>query len=196
MNHTFLNSSTMHPTTMLCVRRTAKHFSQAVPAARIPQILRRNITIQAAAPDGDSDASSTNFELVSGRSSHPFASNFSESNGSSSSSAQSSSSSSDAGNPSTVEPEVMPVVTSLPQPPPSTTTPLPHLQHPFDTHAFVNYLEKSEVKQGTAVVLMESVRDLIIQRKTMALKRMLDKEDMENVSWFRRLLCDGKQRCT
>jgi adenylate kinase len=38
------------------------------------------------------------------------------------------------------------------------------------------------VKQGTAVVLMESVRDLIIQRKTMALKRMLDKEDMENVS--------------
>jgi hypothetical protein len=46
----------------------------------------------------------------------------------------------------------------------------------------VTYLEKSEVKQGTAVVLMESVRDLIIQRKTMALKRMLDKEDMENVS--------------
>ena len=76
-------------------------------------------------------------------------------------------------------------MTSLPQPPPSTTTPLPHLQHPFDTHAFVNYLEKSEVKQGTAVVLMESVRDLIIQRKTMALKRMLDKEDMENVSGFR-----------
>lgn len=46
----------------------------------------------------------------------------------------------------------------------------------------MTYLEKSEVKQATAVVLMESVRDLIIQRKTMALKRMLDKEDMENVS--------------
>jgi hypothetical protein len=73
------------------------------------------------------------------------------------------------------------VVTNLPQPPPSPPPAIPYYQHPFDTHAFVTYLEKSEVEKGTAVVLMESVRELIIWRKTRALERLLDKEDQENV---------------
>ena len=182
MSPSSVNSPLMRPTPLLSLRRSMRHLPRAVTNRNIPPALFRNITIQASAPDPDSDSTSTNFELVSGHSSHPFASNYSDASSASSSTAQSSGSSSDGGSASTGTPEVIPVVTNLPQPPSSPPTVMPHLQHPFDTHAFVTYLEKSEVKQGTAVVLMESVRDLIIQRKTMALKRMLDKEEMENVS--------------
>lgn len=75
------------------------------------------------------------------------------------------------------------MITSLPAPPQPSPLPLPpHLQHPFDTHAFVSYLEKSELERPTSLALMTAVKELIIQRKHQAIRNMLGKEDMENVS--------------
>ncbi|WWC73684.1 uncharacterized protein I206_107656 [Kwoniella pini CBS 10737] len=57
--------------------------------------------------------------------------------------------------------------TSLPAPPEGSSGFTPrHLQHPFDTHAFVSYLEKNEISRSSARALMEAVRDMIIKRGT------------------------------
>lgn len=60
--------------------------------------------------------------------------------------------------------------------------PLPLAQHPFDTHAFVTYLEKSELSPKAARALMESTRQMIVDRSGKTKDKMLHKEDMENVS--------------
>jgi hypothetical protein len=46
----------------------------------------------------------------------------------------------------------------------------------------VSYLEKSELERPTSLALMTAVKELIIQRKHQAIRNMLGKEDMENVS--------------
>jgi hypothetical protein len=58
----------------------------------------------------------------------------------------------------------------------------PHLQHPFDTHAFVSYLEKNGLSSGSAETLMQAVRKIIVRRSEQTRDDMLGKEDMENVS--------------
>jgi hypothetical protein len=55
------------------------------------------------------------------------------------------------------------------------------MQHPFDTHAFVSYLEKSDLSCGTAETLMEAVREMIVRRGERTRDNMVGKEDMENV---------------
>lgn len=175
---------------MFALRRSLRHVPQYTRTLPIPVHAMRRMTIQAGAPpipddpsssasaSSSSSSSSTNFELVSGSSQHPFAS-IVDTPASSSASADSADGSSS--NRTDPLPDSTDVVTNLPQPPPSPPPAIPYYQHPFDTHAFVTYLEKSEVEKGTAVVLMESVRELIIWRKTRALERLLDKEDQENV---------------
>lgn len=104
---------------------------------------------------------------------HPFAASDQYVSSSSSSSASSSSSSA----PSEA------TVTSLPPPPQSPRPPPPpHLRHPFDTHAFVSYLEKHDIEPNRARTLMEATRQLIVHRSDQARMEMLGKEDMENVS--------------
>ncbi|WVR08019.1 hypothetical protein IAU60_005063 [Kwoniella sp. DSM 27419] len=74
---------------------------------------------------------------------------------------------------------------SLPAPPEGSSTYLPrHLQHPFDTHAFVNYLEKSEISRGSSRALMEAVRDMITKRGTQTRRTMVGKEDAENAAYL------------
>lgn len=74
--------------------------------------------------------------------------------------------------------------TSLPAPPASVPFRPLYLQHPFDTHAFVAYLEKHDVSLGTARVLMEAVRRFIVRRGEVARDCMLGKEDMENAAYL------------
>jgi hypothetical protein len=71
---------------------------------------------------------------------------------------------------------------TLPSPPAVPAAPRPLAQHPFDTHAFVNYLEKSELSPKAARALMESTRQMIVTRCGQTKNEMLHKEDMENVS--------------
>ena len=73
------------------------------------------------------------------------------------------------------------VVTTLPFPPEKVAS-APHIQHPFDTHAFVSYLEKADLGRETSRTLMESVRLLITKRGDKTRDDMVGKEDMENVS--------------
>ncbi|OCF33549.1 mitochondrial protein [Kwoniella heveanensis CBS 569] len=74
---------------------------------------------------------------------------------------------------------------SLPAPPEGTPTFIPrHLQHPFDTHAFVSYLEKSNLSRGTSRALMEAVREMIIKRGTQTRNDMVGKEDAENAAYL------------
>ena len=166
----------------LTLRRSLRHIPSSTHTRRLPPLALRSMTIQAGAPppsDEANDPSTTNFQLVSGSSQHPFASNFSPHSSSSSSSDRATFS---TGPHEGEVQEGVSVVESLPQPPPP-TPPIPviKLQHPFDTHAFVTYLEKSDIGKDNAVVLMEAVRELIVRRKTRALETMLNKEDMENV---------------
>lgn len=179
----------MRPTALLSLRKSLRAPPIRIPYRQIPPVFRRNITIT---PSGQldnstSDASGeTNFELVSGSSQHPFASAYSDSSSSASSPSPSSSSTTSEADPSdeaeSSTSSTPAVVNHLPQPPPpNPPVPLPHLQHPFDTHAFVTYLQRSEVNRGSAVVLMEAVKDLIVKRKWRALQRMLTKEENENV---------------
>ncbi|GFZ49637.1 hypothetical protein JCM24511_07038 [Saitozyma sp. JCM 24511] len=77
------------------------------------------------------------------------------------------------------------VVSNLPQPP--ETVPVktpPHLQHPFDTHAFVSYLEKNGLSSGSAETLMQAVRKIIVRRSEQTRDDMLGKEDMENAAYL------------
>ncbi|WWC92812.1 uncharacterized protein L201_007771 [Kwoniella dendrophila CBS 6074] len=75
--------------------------------------------------------------------------------------------------------------TSLPAPPEGSSAFTPrHLQHPFDTHAFVSYLEKNEISRGSARALMEAVREMIIKRGTQTGENMVGKEDAENAAYL------------
>ncbi|RXK37730.1 hypothetical protein M231_04979 [Tremella mesenterica] len=72
----------------------------------------------------------------------------------------------------------LPPLPDLPPPPPTRT------QHPFDTHAFVTYLEKSQLEPGVARTLMQAVRELIVRRGDRTRESMLGREDMENVAYL------------
>ncbi|WVW86916.1 hypothetical protein I302_108971 [Kwoniella bestiolae CBS 10118] len=75
--------------------------------------------------------------------------------------------------------------TSLPAPPEgSTPFTSRHLQHPFDTHAFVSYLEKNEISRDSARALMEAVREMIKKRGTQTGENMVGKEDAENAAYL------------
>lgn len=58
----------------------------------------------------------------------------------------------------------------------------PQPEHPFDTHAFVQHMEKSGFDAGVARVLMVATKELIVQRSRGARGLLLHKEDTENVS--------------
>ncbi|ODN78547.1 hypothetical protein L202_04163 [Cryptococcus amylolentus CBS 6039] len=74
--------------------------------------------------------------------------------------------------------------TSLPAPPESPRFTPRHLQHPFDTHAFVSYLEKNGLDRPTARDLMESVKDMIIKRGKETRATMVGKEEQENAAYL------------
>ncbi|WRT69709.1 uncharacterized protein IL334_006699 [Kwoniella shivajii] len=75
--------------------------------------------------------------------------------------------------------------TSLPAPPEASSGfTARHLHHPFDTHAFVSYLEKNEITRGSARALMEAVREMIIKRGTQTGQNMVGKEDAENAAYL------------
>lgn len=57
----------------------------------------------------------------------------------------------------------------------------PQPEHPFDTHAFVQHMEKSGFESGVSRVLMEATKALIVQRGRNARGLLLHKEDTENV---------------
>lgn len=57
----------------------------------------------------------------------------------------------------------------------------PQPEHPFDTHAFVQHMEKSGFDSGVSRVLMEATKALIVQRGRNARGLLLHKEDTENV---------------
>ena len=164
---------------LLSLLRSAHARPSLVSAAILPPRLTRGFTITPPAGDPPDDSTldtdtseQTNFELVSSGSisQHPFAS---QSNDPSSSFSWS--------NPDEPSSSTS-VVTSLPSPPPPIPVPTPpHLQHPFDTHAFVTYLEKSGLTRGTSITLMEAVKGLIVKRTDKARDEMVEKENMENV---------------
>lgn len=57
----------------------------------------------------------------------------------------------------------------------------PQPEHPFDTHAFVQHMERSGFDSGVSRVLMEATKGLIVQRGQHARNLLLHKEDTENV---------------
>jgi hypothetical protein len=71
---------------------------------------------------------------------------------------------------------------TLPQPPQLSEAKWTRVQHPFDTHAFVTYLEKAGLSTGSSTALMEAVRKMIVRRSDRTRESMMAKEDMENVS--------------
>lgn len=77
-----------------------------------------------------------------------------------------------------------PPMTSSQAPQPSSSGALeirPQPEHPFDTHAFVQHMEKSGFDSGVSRVLMEATKALIVQRGRNARGLLLHKEDTENV---------------
>jgi len=163
----------IRPLEYLTLRRSFRSRPLRIPISLLPPRLCRPITVQAPGPNSSSDhpgpvdlqIESQNVS-ASPSSQHPFAEH---ANPSSSSSEASSSSKS--------------VVTTLPLPPEKVPlAPPPYMQHPFDTHAFVSYLEKADLGPTTSRILMEAVKLLIVRRGEKTRDDMVGKEDMENVS--------------
>lgn len=82
---------------------------------------------------------------------------------------------------------------SSPSPSPTSATTSPGLavkqtrpqpEHPFDTHAFVQHMEKSGFDAGVARVLMVATKELIVQRSRGARGLLLHKEDTENAAYL------------
>lgn len=84
-------------------------------------------------------------------------------------------------------------LTSLPGPPTTSSAASqtidirPQPEHPFDTHAFVQHMERSGFNGGVSRVLMEATKGLIVQRGQHARNLLLHKEDTENVRGMRDL---------
>jgi hypothetical protein len=78
-------------------------------------------------------------------------------------------------------------LTSLPGPPTTSSAASqtidirPQPEHPFDTHAFVQHMERSGFDEGVSRVLMEATKGLIVHRGQHARNLLLHKEDTENV---------------
>lgn len=57
----------------------------------------------------------------------------------------------------------------------------PARQHPFDTHAFVLHMERSDFSPGASRGLMGATKQMINARTEEAMRTLLHKEDVENV---------------
>ncbi|GHJ85309.1 hypothetical protein NliqN6_1711 [Naganishia liquefaciens] len=81
-------------------------------------------------------------------------------------------------------------LTSLPGPPTTSSAASrtidirPQPEHPFDTHAFVQHMERSGFDSGVSRVLMEATKGLIVQRGQHARNLLLHKEDTENAAYL------------
>lgn len=166
-------SSLSRPLRFLAVRRGLHHRPLRLPISILPPRLVRPIKVQGPGQNSSSDQSGpTDFDNIepnisasptASSSQHPFAGHLNSASQSEPSSSKS-------------------VVTTLPSPPEKVFSVLPpHLQHPFDTHAFVSYLEKADLEPATARSLMEAVKLLITRRGEKTRDDMVGKEDQENV---------------
>lgn len=170
-------ATTLHP--LVRVRRSASYRPTLLSRAALPSQLQylRRITIQASPPsssDTPSDREATNFEIVDDAPS--------TSSSSFASSSQHPFSSIEI-DPVDMSGTNVPARSStLPPPPILSERQWTRFQHPFDTHAFVNYLEKAGMNTGTSTALMEAVRKMIVTRSDKTRESMMAKEDMENVS--------------
>nr|XP_018260295.1 mitochondrial protein [Kwoniella dejecticola CBS 10117]OBR82453.1 mitochondrial protein [Kwoniella dejecticola CBS 10117] len=153
--------------------RSSTHFRAILPYLTGPLIGTRRITIQAPSPSNDPDrrgngGSEISYPPVVARSAAE------ADTGSGPQADETASATAGLAN-----------ATSLPAPPEGSSAFTPrHLQHPFDTHAFVSYLEKNEISRNSARALMEAVRELIIKRGTRTGKDMVGKEDAENAAYL------------
>ncbi|WVF68257.1 hypothetical protein IAT40_003022 [Kwoniella sp. CBS 6097] len=170
------------PTRYLALRRSVRTRPTFIPRSLLPPQLCRSINIQA--PGASSPDSERREALLFEPSTPPIISGPPpQSDGNSD---PSSSTSSSSAFPSNVSANAsLANASSLPAPPEGTPTFIPrHLQHPFDTHAFVSYLEKSELSRGTSRALMEAVREMIIKRGKQTRHDMVGKEDAENAAYL------------
>jgi hypothetical protein len=159
---------------MIRLRRTPHSLPSLLPRSTLPLSLRRPITIQASPPSSsDGKADPPNFEIVDDA---PSSSNFA-----SSSRHPFSTISPELGSDSSTVPARLPGSSGLPQPPEISEAKWTRVNHPFDTHAFVSYLEKAGLKSGTSSALMEAVRMMIVKRSDKTRESMMAKEDQENV---------------
>ncbi|WVQ79174.1 hypothetical protein IAT38_001270 [Cryptococcus sp. DSM 104549] len=183
----------------LTLRRSAHSRPTPTPTALLPPRFHRSITIQAPGPNSNSDRRDpSHYEIVEPDTTNPPGSSGSQfvngytnggdgggggggGGGSSSFPPPNDSSSPNHTHDSTTG---ITTSTSLPMPPERPSFTPRHLQHPFDTHAFVSYLEKNGLSRGTARALMESVRDMIIKRGTRTGDTMVGKEEMENAAYL------------
>lgn len=150
------------PATQLRLRPSYRSLPRTTPVTLLPpRFISRPISIQAPGPISDPDRRDTESEppiitqppLASGSGIH---SDPTSSN--------------------------LSAATSLPAPPERPNFTPRYLQHPFDTHAFVSYLEKNGLDRETSRALMESVKDMIITRGKRTRDTMVGKEEAENVS--------------
>lgn len=161
---------------LIRLRRTPQSRPILHPRSAIPLPLHRPITIQASPPSStDNKLDPPSFEIVDD------APSTSASNFASSSQHPFSSIPPDPEASSSTLPARLPNSSGLPQPPETSEAKWTRVQHPFDTHAFVSYLEKAGLKSGTSTALMEATRMMIVKRSDKTRESMMAKEDMENV---------------
>ncbi|KAK8845636.1 hypothetical protein IAR55_006352 [Kwoniella newhampshirensis] len=192
---TQLVSNTRH----VPLRRSLRSRPILTSTSLLPPRLYRPITIQAPSPGSQSDRRDpANYEVIdptpsSSISPSPeagpssaFASAFAASSGATPPPPTGSglgTSAEEASSPSTST--GIATSTNLPAPPESPSNFIPrHLQHPFDTHAFVSYLERNDISRGQARALMEGVREMIVKRGTRTRDTMVGKEEMENAAYL------------
>ncbi|WWD22587.1 hypothetical protein CI109_107080 [Kwoniella shandongensis] len=173
------------PTRQIAIRRSLRARPTLTSTSILPARFIRPITIQAPGPESQSDRRDpANYEVVDSTPnaeagpSSAFASAFAASSGSSPPLATS-------GGLDPSSSTGIATSTNLPAPPESMSTFIPrHLQHPFDTHAFVSYLERNDTSRGQARALMEGVREMIVKRGTGTRDTMVGKEEMENAAYL------------
>jgi hypothetical protein len=158
------------------LRRSTRSLPSSLQRSTVPSSLCRPITIQAKPQSPDERNDPPNFEIVDDP---PSASNFASSSQHPFSNIQLDPEPSSS---SLTVPARSSGTSTLPQPPELSESKWTRVPHPFDTHAFVNYLEKAGLKTGTSTALMEAVRSMIVKRSDRTRESMMAKEDMENVS--------------
>ena len=177
--HAIMKAALQSLASTVRLRRSARSIPSLQLRSRLPTTLARPITIQAKPPSPtDNQSDPPNFEIVDDP---PSASNFASSSQHPFSTIQPDPEPPSGGSTSFV-PARLPGGSALPQPPELSEAKWTRVQHPFDTHAFVSYLEKAGLKTGTSTALMEAVRKMIVRRSDQTRESMMAKEDMENVS--------------
>ncbi|KAK6908706.1 mitochondrial protein [Kwoniella mangroviensis CBS 8886] len=170
-----IRSCTSSTTPRLLLRRSLHLPPTHTDRYALPTIFLRRISIQAPGPDHTSERRDpTGYEIL-----HPPVI------AQSSSQSEPSNGSPDPNQDVTSSTTGLANATSLPAPPEgSTPFTSRHLQHPFDTHAFVSYLEKNDISRDSARALMEAVREMIKKRGTQTGENMVGKEDAENAAYL------------